>query len=51
MDKMELTEKLDNRLIAVIQEFIREHQEQIEKVNTESYYERGTIRIKVIVKK
>lgn len=51
MDSMKFTEELDKRIAVVVQAFLKAYGENIEKVNTESYYDKGTIRIKVIEKK
>lgn len=51
MDKLEFTQELDKAVSVVVQAFMRAHGENIEKVNTESYYDKGTIRIRVIEKK
>ncbi|WP_157264714.1 hypothetical protein [Paenibacillus oryzisoli] len=51
MDGNKFTSELEKAIATVVQAFIKAHGENIEKVNIESYYDRGTIRIKVIEKK
>jgi len=53
MDSATFTAELDKRVSVLVSAFIRAHGKEanIDKVNINSYYERGSISIKVIEKK